>query len=86
MTARPLPIKLTSNGRGTGTIHVDGQDVSRLVTSARIDVAAGEVAEATLDLVSTAVAVDLDRAVVNLEAGTHDFLVRLGWTPPGGDR
>lgn len=84
MTAHPLPIKLTTNGLGTGTIHVDGQDVSRLVTSARIDVAAGEGAEATLDLVSTAVAVDLDRAAVAIDAGTRDFLVRLGWTPPGG--
>ena len=84
MTSRPLPVKITTDGLGVGAVHVDGHDISGLVSSVRIDAAADGISEVTVDLVAAfGLEVDLGRAVVEIDAGTRDFLIRLGWTPPG---
>lgn len=74
--------RLSSHGYA-GTVHLDGQDISRAVRDVTVKMRAGDVPQVTLGLaVHTLDESDID-AEVRISEDTRTLLSRLGWTPPG---
>ncbi len=72
---------------GVGTkVEVGGFDLTNAVRAVRIDSAVGQVTELYLDLVILESTTFDGEVVVQLPDATHEALVKLGWTPPEGDR
>lgn len=68
---------------GTGSVVLDGVDVSGGVAGVSLDSRVGQLTRLRLEL--PAVEFDFSGAVcVEIPAEVHDALVALGWTPPGG--
>lgn len=79
MTAR---LRLHLSPTGTGTVELDGQDVSAAVIGVDLCTRAGRFTEATLHLL--AVELDTEADVrLHLADATRELLVAHGWTPPG---
>lgn len=76
-----MKAEISVNELGTGSLKLDGKDVSKAVRGFQLASRVGGVTVLTLDL---AVAVDADAHAVVLHPTTHDLLIDLGWTPPGG--
>jgi hypothetical protein len=68
---------------GRGNIRIDGQDVSKAVRGFQLESRVGEVTTLVLDLVMVRAEIEVDTVIV---PQTYDLLVRLGWTPPEGQR
>ncbi len=67
----------------TGSVHLDGQDISRAVRDVTVKMRAGDVPQVTLDLALLGFDESDLNAEVHLAEPTRDLLTRLGWTPPG---
>lgn len=65
-----------------GKVELDGADISAVVRGVTIDLRAGDIPRATLDVLVTELNSSSGEVVVDLPAGSHELLVRLGWTPP----
>jgi len=63
-------------------VELDGQDISKHVSSATLTAKAGHFAEVTLSLTPLQVAAEAD-AVIKIPAEMEEILMELGWTPPG---
>lgn len=81
--AREVKLSLDEVGR-SGSVVVDGQDVSGLTRSVSVVAAVGEPTKVRLGLARVVLSGDL-QAQVEVDAPTRDFLLTLGWTPPAVD-
>lgn len=81
MTSR---VEISSDsGQGYNTrVAVDGYDFSNLITSLHLDVDASDEHLLTVSLVALPFSVALGETNVRVDDDTHNFLVRIGWTPP----
>lgn len=78
-------VTITSNGTGTGSIHVDGHDIGGGVREVDFHGAVGEADTVNLELVVfDGTRIDSDEAEVIIPDETRKALVDLGWTPPEG--
>lgn len=78
----PRKIRISAHGH-TGTVELDGQDISHAVQDVAVKMHAGDTPQVTLGLALHALdESDLD-AEVRIPDATRDLLVSLGWTPPG---
>lgn len=75
-------VQLASTGDITAQLLVDGHDISNITTSVQLTVDARQERRMTVELSAFPVDVVLSNAQVDLDQRIHDFLVRLGWTPP----
>jgi hypothetical protein len=80
-------VSVVVDATGRGRIHLDGADVSGLVSGVHIDAGVGLVTTVELEL-RLAVSAELNgaRVIVGLDSEIEELLVALGWTPPAGDR
>lgn len=81
--SRPVTIKLDGTRRG-GTVEIDGHDISAAITAVRVDAEASRMPRVTVDVASFSTTID-GTATIGIPQRTHDALVALGWTPPGGE-
>lgn len=72
------------NRSGYGPIVLDGTDVSTGAAGITLHAKPGHVPTLTVDVVLLDGAGISAEADVVVPAETHDTLVALGWTPPGG--
>lgn len=83
----PLTASLSWNGR-TGSLELDGHDISRAVHRATLTLEAGDWPELELDVnVQTVTVGHVDHPQVKLHMPdeARDLLIARGWTPPPGD-
>lgn len=76
----PGKLRISSDGI-VGNVQLDGQDVSHALAGLKLRMAAGELPQATLDVLVHDLSTEVEARVV-IPQETRDLLVRLGWTPP----
>lgn len=79
-----LEIADKSGCSASGSVRLDGHDISHALRGLRLNMMVGELNIAELDVDVVAVELTSVDAEVkaHIPADTHDLLVRLGWTPP----
>jgi len=78
---RSFTADLTS--RGTGTVKVDGHDISGAVRAFDFSAGVGHMPRVTLDLgVYDATRMESKRTEVVMGSATRDLLIDAGWQPP----
>lgn len=80
MTDRKIEISAKANG--TGTVHVDGHDLSTSLRGFRLTGEAGQMPILELDLIVYDHAAVGAEAEVTIPATTRETLITLGWRPP----
>lgn len=75
-------VRITSKTTGSGTIEVDGQDVSGSIRSFTLTAGVGRITELDLEVVPRLVAEFDGQAFIRLTPDFEAFLTGLGWTPP----
>lgn len=80
-------VTLTSTGKGPAcALTLGGTDISQHVMGLHLWIEPGTLdRHIELHLRPGQMGVELDDTHVLVDAETHDLLVRLGWTPPGGE-
>lgn len=79
------PVSISSSDGFSARLAVGGHDISAVTTAVRLDLDTRNEHRLTLTLRAFPLSAGLADAHVALEPETHDLLVRLGWTPPGGE-
>jgi hypothetical protein len=74
-------VRITADGLGRGTVHVDGHEMSNDVRGVSFNAWAGDSTEVELNLIIHDAAIDGEAKVV-VPPGTAAALEALGWTPP----
>lgn len=83
MTRRHQVSLTGHDGSGnTAQLLIDGKDISRNVTSLRLDVDASSEHRMTLHLAAFPLDAVLEGVIVQVSDDVADVLQRLGWTPP----
>ena len=72
--------------RGFLGFVIDGQNISSFTTGFRLTASVHEATQLEVDLMPTKGATVVADAAVSVSAEVHEFLVRLGWTPPTSAR
>ncbi|BCJ45330.1 hypothetical protein GCM10010168_85990 [Actinoplanes ianthinogenes] len=76
-------VRITTNASTTsGSIEIDGLDVSSWARGFSFSAAVGELPRLDLELVPRGVAEFEGDAFVSLNSDFVEFLVKLGWKPP----
>lgn len=75
---------ITLRSDGTGSVTIDGHDVSGAVNSVSLFAEPGKATRATLGLIVAKM--DGEVSKIELDWATTEALKALGWTPPEGNR
>lgn len=75
-----MKAEINVNKLGRGSLRLDDTDVSKAVQGFTLSSSVGELTKLTLDLLVHTSA----EAEVVVHPATHELLIDLGWTPPGG--
>ncbi|MFD5057421.1 hypothetical protein [Streptomyces sp. NPDC058394] len=79
---QPRTASIHLNGP-TGTVILDGQDISHCIRGFTLTADAGDIPTLDLDVVLHEADVE-GQALVHIPARTAELLTALGWTPPAG--
>lgn len=80
-------VSVVVDATGRGRIHLDGADVSGLVSGVHIDAGVGVVTTVELELrVAASAELNGARVIAGMDGDVRGLLVALGWTPPAGER
>lgn len=83
MSRTPRTLKIsTPTDRPGQVIEFDGVDISRALIGLTLNIRAGDMPTAVLDVVAEELPTQLDEVRAYLPDATKELLVRLGWTPP----
>lgn len=77
---RPGTVRISSDGV-VGQLHLDGQDISRVLDAVDLKLRPGCLPEVTLGVLVHDLTTEVEAKVV-IPQETRALLVRLGWTPP----
>ena len=78
-----MKAEIAVGGTGdTGTVLVDGRDISHFTRRLQLTTGVGEVTRLELELLATKGAAVFAAADVSVDEETAAFLIELGWTPP----
>jgi hypothetical protein len=85
MNRHLVEISSVGDSPTTASLTVDGHDISRITRGLSLDLSAWDPHQLTVRLAGFPVQSLLNDVHVKVDQETHDFLVRLGWTPPTKD-
>lgn len=74
-------IRLISTSGSTAQLFIGDKDVSSNVTALNLEIARNG-PQLTLDIIAFPLDIHMLQIPVQINEGTHDLLVQLGWTPP----
>lgn len=82
-TRQPRTLRISApTDRPGQVVELDGVDISRSLIGLSLNIRAGEMPAAVLDVIAEELPTQLDEVRAYLPDATKELLVRLGWTPP----